>query len=113
MSEQFKPQNQILLVLGLLFLLQSFTFAAYSMPSDSQKNKDLQRQRLKDYRGLKEPVQFADLPVFNGRTKFVNGSYEPDKNGVSTCEMQYTAQEEPQTVVNFYKDAFASRQLEN
>lgn len=63
---------------------------------------------MKDYRTLKEPVAFPDLPVFSGRSKFVNGYLEPNQNGISTCEMEFLAQEDPQTVLSFYKDALAA-----
>ena len=73
-------------------------------PSKSDKAKN----SLQDYQRIKQaPVDFPNLPIFQGKTKFLNGHYLPNKNGVSVCQMQYLAQEKKDLVLNFYKDAFS------
>lgn len=62
---------------------------------------------LENSQTLKEPVELPILPVFNGHTKFIGGYQTPMHNGISTCQLNYYAQEEPQTVSDFYKSALA------
>ena len=55
----------------------------------------------------KAPPDFPDLPVFNGKCTFTGGYFLPDRNGTSVCQMSYVAEEKPQEVLDFYKNAFS------
>jgi len=97
----------------LILLSQSSAFAVPSQCWDPRKVKERQektKERTKDYRAMKDPVEFPDLPTFNGHTKFISGSMDSNNNGVTTCQMQFSAQEEPQSVIAFYKSALATNQ---
>jgi len=92
----------------ILFLVisQSSLLAA---PEKYKKVKTERRPDLmQSYKKMENPVSFADLPVFNGRTKFVCGYFQPEQNGVSACQMIFYAEEEPQIVLDFYKDTLTS-----
>jgi len=111
MLKNSRQKRQVLFCFSLILCSQLPLYAAPAPSDYQQKLKEGMKRRqeiLKDFRSLKEPVTFDDLPTFNGHTQFVHGFLEPNKNGVSTCEMQFLAQEDPQTVVSFYKDALSS-----
>jgi hypothetical protein len=104
--------KQGIFCLGLLLFTQTSALGIPASTWDAQKVKEQQKRTLeqgKDCRKLKEPVEFADLPMFNGHTKFVTG-FLNSNNGVSSCSMSFLAQEDPQTVVGFYRDALVSSQ---
>jgi hypothetical protein len=110
MFKNIRQKRQITFFFLSILFSQPLILAAPTQVYDPKKVKEQQKkhlQLLKDYRTLKEPVEFADLPAFSGHTKFVIGYLEPNNNGVSTCEMQFLAQEDPQTVLSFYKDALS------
>jgi hypothetical protein len=86
MCRSAKQRKQIAYYFGLLLFSQLPVFAVPSQPWNPQKVQEQQKkhlQSLKDYNTMKEPISFADLPVF-------------------------TAEEDPQTVLNFYKDALGT-----
>jgi hypothetical protein len=63
---------------------------------------------IKNYKKLETaPIDFPDLPVFPGKTKFVGGSYLPNTNGVSVCQMNYTCEDNSKAVMDFYKETFS------
>ena len=112
MHRNLQQKKQIVFCFGLILISQLPTLAA-PRTWDGQKVKQEQKKTLelvKDYNVMKDPIEFPDLPMFNGHTKFITGYLRPNQNGVTTCEMQFVAQEEPQNVVGFYKDALAANQ---
>ena len=87
-----------------LIVLQPVFCAQY----DAQKVKEQQKKHMeltRDYHTMTTPVDFPDLPAYSGRSKFVMGYLSPSANGISACHMQFLAEEDPQTVISFYKSA--------
>jgi len=102
---------RIQIIFCLLFF--SINCPVLSIPADKKAQQDNKTKSAKkpldpmaSFKAIQTPEGFPDLPVFNGHTKFVGGFYSPIQNGISVCQMRYFAQEDPQTVIDFYKDAF-------
>lgn len=59
---------------------------------------------------LKGPVPLPDLPMFTGETRFITGQYVSTPTGTAVYRMMFFAQEEPEVVINFYKNTLNMRQ---
>lgn len=102
----FGNVRQKIQICALLFLV--VTTQSMAEPSKYKKRQPVKRfDLMQNYIQLQNPVNFVDLPIYSGQKKFVNGYFLPEQNGVSACQMTFYAAEEPQTILNFYKDALA------
>jgi len=85
----------------------SYVFADQNRSPVSGAKRDKKPNRMDGFQKLTDPpADFPDLPLFHGKTTFVGGYYQPETNGNSICQMTFLAQEEPHTIIDFYKDAF-------
>ncbi len=111
MSKNFDPRN---IVFCLLLILVN-QHSVLGTPSQTKlgppkKQPSVKRDKvLENSQRLKEPVDLPDLPMFNGETKFIGGYQTPMHNGISTCQMNFSAKAEPQAVKDFYKSALESK----
>ncbi len=92
----------------ILFVQLDMSVLADQIKPQSNIRTTKQTRPLEVYQKIKTaPTDFPDLPIFPGKTQFLDGYYLPNKNGASICQMSYMAREDSAQVLDFYKDAFS------
>ncbi len=102
-----RRRNPVLLATLIILANQSCPSAEWLAAPSKQQTPDGKQpsSMMEGLEMLKSPVSLPDLPVFSGETKFIGGQRISTMTGRAVYHMMFFAQDDPQAVLKFYKNA--------